>query len=98
MLITWASCFEIAEPGLVCQPSEEDLQGPTVKGPLPAAISQRGSGAYVLRRLGRRSWSIFCFWADPGDDLSVCGVCGVCGGLEYDEDEDPPALEEWWLR
>lgn len=43
----------------------------------------------VLRRLGRRSWSTFRFWADEGPALVVAGVLGE---PQYDEVDEPPVL------
>ena len=48
-----------------------------------------GEDENVLRRLGRRSWIIFCLWADDGADLVVAGVLGE---PQYDEADELAAL------
>jgi hypothetical protein len=42
----------------------------------------------VLNRLGRLWWTIFCFWADDGETLFVCGVIGE---LQKEDADDSAA-------
>ena len=95
MLITLDSSREMAEPNAGISQLTRRTLGLRVRDRRrdDCGRLQRGQGD-LLRRLGRRSCSIFCFCAECEVVLAACS--GGVGELEYGEDEELPAALDGW--